>query len=630
MIRRIHCLLFLFAGLTCYSQSQVDSLRNMLTNTKGETKVDILNELAKSFQVSSADSIKMYANQAYEISKKIEYKRGQVQALWALGLSKTLVSNYDSSLIDFKKALTLSDSFTLSEIQANIYMGIGGVYYYQNVTDSALHYFIKAAEQFETLGLQKRLAAAYSNLGMIMNANGQDEQALYYFRNALKYARKHSLLNLELPLLVNLALYFDNLNQYDSALDYALSCYQISKQNDLKYGMGRALLVLPRVYAKLELFESSLTSAQEGIKLFELMGDDSKVRSMTYQEALALKGLKHYDQALERCELLLQNLEDTDPLKEHVYSLAYKINVELKNYKKALQYHEDFFRSYENASIERQKEQLTELETQYDTEKKSREIDSLNNESKLQEVRLAQKNILIIVGLSFFAIVILVLLLFNRQHNLKKQNEMLSLEQRFLRFQMNPHFIFNALGAIQKFVLTNNPIEGASFIAKFSSLIRQVLEHSRLEYIALDKEIVSLKNYLDLQKLRFENKFDYSIEVGSDIDQEEVHIPPMFAQPFIENALEHGVSTLSKKGEIRVRFSKSGNNIELIISDNGKGLETLASPSENHISLATTITNERMNKFKGLGNQAKLTIENIQNKEGNISGVQVSLLLPTK
>lgn len=628
MIRSCHLLFFLFVCGSSFGQSTYDSLLNEVVKAENEQKADALNELASFFQTGSPDSVNKYAHRAYLLSEKIQYRKGKVQALSFLALSKRMHSQYDSSLFYYQKALTLSDGITMPAIQAEILMGIGGVYYYQNIPDSALNNFVEAAEKFEKLGMKRRLASAYSNLGMIMNANGQDEKALFYFKEALMYAEDFNLLNVQLPVLVNLAVYYEYRNQYDSALYYADACYKISAQNNMRYGMGRALLILPSLYAHFELYDLSLSSAREGITLFKEEGNEVLHNRMIYQEAVALSGLKQYQKAATNCDFLLAQLEEGDVFNEQVYLLASEIQTKLNHPEKALQYYKSFFEAYKNSSLQQQKEQLAELETIYDTERKSREIESLNDRGKLQELRIRQQTGVIIGGLTLAIVTIVLILLFYRQRELKRKNELLTLQHRLLRSQMNPHFIFNALSAIQKFVIKKDAIEGASFIAKFGTLMRQFLEQSRKNYISIEDEVGTLSNYLTVQQLRFDNRFQFSITVDEEIDLTNTFIPPLLAQPFVENAIEHGFTTKDENAKIEIFFSMVNDNLLLKIVDNGKGLSGLK--AKDHKSLATAITEDRLQMLRGKKNRSKIEIKDRSGIDENLTGVEVRMIVPVK
>ena len=181
-----------------------------------------------------------------------------------------------------------------------------------------------------------------------------------------------------------------------------------------------------------------------------------------------------------------------------------------------------------------------------------------------------------------------------RQFRYKNKEREILLEQKLLRSQMNPHFIFNSLQAIQNFILKHNEKDAVKYLGSFASIARSVLENSRLELIPLRKEVSLLGNYLQLQKLRFGNKFDYDIQVDEQMDLDDISIPPMLSQPFIENALEHGMGNISEGGMINVSFWVKDNCLLMEIKDNGNGINSEKSREKSHTSLATTITKERI------------------------------------
>jgi sensor histidine kinase YesM len=181
---------------------------------------------------------------------------------------------------------------------------------------------------------------------------------------------------------------------------------------------------------------------------------------------------------------------------------------------------------------------------------------------------------------------------------------------------MNPHFVFNSLTAIQSYIFRNDPYLAGKYLANFSKLVRLILENSRKDLIPISKEVETLTHYLELQGLRFEKKFEYSIYIDPDIDVEHQTIPPMLAQPFIENAIEHGVIHLSEKGIIKISFCLSSSSIILEVEDNGVGYEKSSQINQknkkDHESLAIRITNERLQNLKKVyRRQVKMEIKDL-------------------
>lgn len=214
------------------------------------------------------------------------------------------------------------------------------------------------------------------------------------------------------------------------------------------------------------------------------------------------------------------------------------------------------------------------------------------------------------------------------QRKNKLEKDVLEANLAALKVQMNPHFIFNSLSSIQNYVLKGKRDDADRYLSKFAKLTRRVLENSRQDYISIEEEAETLRNYLELEQLYAEKNFNYTIEIDGKINRSTMKIPPLFAQPFVENAIKHGIRPLEKTGEIRVAFTLLDNLILLEIQDNGVGRKN-AKNTKNHQSLSTQITEERLHIFQETINKAvRMEITDILDNENQISGTSVKLFLP--
>ena len=227
---------------------------------------------------------------------------------------------------------------------------------------------------------------------------------------------------------------------------------------------------------------------------------------------------------------------------------------------------------------------------------------------------------------------IMVFLYTQRIKSYKLREKHMQLEQKMLRSQMNPHFVFNALIAIQSFILKNNPREAGRYLSKFAKLMRLFLQNTRHEYIPLSNELETLVFYMELQQLRFSDSFEFKINIIDEIDPEQVQIPPMMAQPFIENAIEHGFKGIGYKGLIEIDYSFIGDSLLISIKDNGKGIDKALkeSDSKKHDSLATTITQERLTIFSGKSSIYTLHITDLSKLDKKLNGTEVLINVPYK
>lgn len=235
----------------------------------------------------------------------------------------------------------------------------------------------------------------------------------------------------------------------------------------------------------------------------------------------------------------------------------------------------------------------------------------------------------------------LVFLLFRYRLNLVRRREarinelnraLLNLKLKALRAQMNPHFTFNVMNSIQHFILEKDEESAHRYLSKFAKLVRIILQHSEEESISLQEEIKALELYLDLEVMRFENSFDYTIHVDDTVDTLKTMIPSMLMQPYVENSIKHGLPLLKEKGKISIIIQDLGNELKFVIEDNGVGREKTGAQSlmtKEHRSFGTSITQERLSVIGELNN-IELTQKTIdlKNDRGEPVGTRVEIYIP--
>lgn len=270
------------------------------------------------------------------------------------------------------------------------------------------------------------------------------------------------------------------------------------------------------------------------------------------------------------------------------------------------------------------KEKIQELNTQYDVNQKDQSISYLTATNEEQKTIIKQRGIItfILGGLlvAFIAIGTLIM----RQRKLNAKYKTVNLEQRLLRSQLNPHFVYNALNTVSLLAQAKSE-KTVPYILKFGSLMRLILENSREEFVVLSEELAAVNDYLELES-DFSKKFEYDITVQPGVDLEGIFIPPMFIQPFIENAIAHGISGM-KDGSIKlnVQLDEKAHLVECTIIDNGIGFnESLKNKKSEHNSLSGKILKERLDLYsKSMKTKARYTIDSSKEK-----GTQVVVYLP--
>ena len=232
--------------------------------------------------------------------------------------------------------------------------------------------------------------------------------------------------------------------------------------------------------------------------------------------------------------------------------------------------------------------------------------------------------------LLFIILALLSILYLFKYRNIKAAHETVLTEQKLLRSQMTPHFIFNSLSVLQGMILNKEDKKAVRYLSKFSKLLRLILENSREKLVPIDEELKAIQNYVDLHNMRSPTTIKYTLTLDEDIENSGLLIPPMLIQPFIENSIEHGFKKDFENAEISIDIKFNQNKLDCIIKDNGVGLNAKKTkPNKNKKSLSTTITSERLKIFSKEYNVECGVI--LQDRSVfNEQGTQINLTLPYK
>lgn len=206
------------------------------------------------------------------------------------------------------------------------------------------------------------------------------------------------------------------------------------------------------------------------------------------------------------------------------------------------------------------------------------------------------------------------------------QSQLTQLEGKALQSQMNPHFVFNALNSIQSFISTGETMRSEIYLSKFSNLLRKTLQNSRSNAITLSQEIENVQTYLELEKMRFEDRLHYHFDIDETLEPDLIKVPPMLLQPFVENAIIHGLSPKKEGGHIEIQISPVNNHsIQYSVTDNGVGRQS--NPSNDHVSLGTDIVRQRLSLYTDSVAQP-LIYKDLKDTDGKAIGTQVELTIP--
>ena len=298
----------------------------------------------------------------------------------------------------------------------------------------------------------------------------------------------------------------------------------------------------------------------------------------------------------------------------NAHALLYQIAVESRQFELALQHAESFHEIMDSLKDVEKSKTIHELEIKYHQEK---------NEHAIRQLAQEKRMYLLLILLALFGIATLIF--YFRQYRLKNKQQILLTEQRLNRARMNPHFFFNTLASLQTMAMQKQDhYLLAGSLARFAHIMRETLESTYKDFISLEQEILFLEEYLSLQKLRFPGSFEADIQTHPDLDLEDIMIPSMIIQPFIENSIEHGFDKAEGSGSIELLFEPHHEGLHIEIRDNGKGMNPSKTNNNGHISRASQIIRDRI-YLLNLEQKSSARFEVI-NHPG--SGVTVHIYLP--
>ena len=255
-------------------------------------------------------------------------------------------------------------------------------------------------------------------------------------------------------------------------------------------------------------------------------------------------------------------------------------------------------------------------------------IDLLRKDDEVKQQHMSNQNLLIyMLGFGILAVLITSFLVYRGSKQKKIASELLTLQG--LRSQMNPHFIFNALNSVNHYIAGNDERKANKYLSEFSRLMRSVMENSQKDFIPLSTEIEILELYLGLEHARFSDKFEYEFTVDENIDREQFYLPPMLLQPYIENAVWHGLRYRETKGKLSVSIKIVQNGLSIIIEDDGigrkKSQELKTSNQMKNRSIGMHNTESRLKLINGLFNTHILINVGDANADGSGTRIEISI-----
>ncbi len=628
------CLIILY--FDGFSQNiKIDSLKRVLKVTRIDTtKVNIFNTIADAFKETNPDSTSFYAEKAAVLSKKVKYGFGMANSYMNNGNANIILGNYKKAAAYFGKAQLEYESLLkkdpdnkqLKNGLARAYASAGVIFSEESNYYMALENYQKALKLYLEIDQKNSISKAYNNIGIVYKSQGNNTKALEYLQKALKIQEEIGEQSVAVTLTNIGVIHFEN-GKNATALQYYNKAYKLFETIDNQRGFALLNNYLGDYYKKQKDDVKAVTYYTKSLNLYEGMQNKFGASLALYNLGQLYSDQKKYAEAMPFALKSLAYAKEIGVLDQtfHSEKLLSELFASQNNPEKSLFHYKNYIVARDSITNEENNKKFLRAEMDFEYQKK---------EALLIEKDKRERQFTWFTILAVLLLIGLVFVIFNRsqvKRRLILQKEVAEYEQKALHLQMNPHFVFNCLGSISSFIVQNGTDSALKYLSKFSKLMRLTLEYSKGALIPIDKEVESLQNYLELEQLRFHNKFEFSLTSSPNVEFN-MGLPPLLIQPFVENAILHGMVPKEGSGKIEVHFDVQNNQLICTISDNGIGLTKSKEMKEKsvsaHQSMALEITKKRLEIMEAtISKSAQIDIQEIEDK-GEITGTRVTLRLP--
>jgi tetratricopeptide (TPR) repeat protein len=545
-----------------------------------------------------------------KLREEIGDKTGLAESLNNIGGVYQNLGNVGKSIEYYRKSLALNEQLHDEFGIANTLNNLALTYLNQRDTVKSLEYYYRSLAKYIRIGYQEGIAIAYNNIGRVYHEKGQPEKALEFYNKSFAIHKTLGNKNGMALAYNNIGVLHSRRNDFSKSLEYYQKTRSLYQETNNRKGMALALSNIGHCYYKQKKYDLAVSNTEAALTISRELGYPDEILFA----ARTLKSIYH----------------------------------DMHNDSKALDMLELAVKMHDSISKENMRRENIKKQYQYEFESREREL-TLKQEAgdQLQQLLFRQKQTNIIVGFALLITAlaaIFALLYYKNRLDKEKKQQALELmvkdsEIKALRAQMNPHFIFNSLNSVLELIRLSNKEEALHYLAKLSKLIRAVLESSDKKMILLSDEMDLLRLYVDLENLRFGGHLRYNFSIDDDLDADNIEIPALIIQPFIENAILHGL--LNKKeicsdaGEayeavLSVHLQRENSFLKCVIEDNGIGMEKAdelkQGKNREHRPMGMKMTRERLDLLSR--NPCSIVSTDLVDSHGEIAGTRVEITIP--
>jgi tetratricopeptide (TPR) repeat protein len=488
-----------------------------------------------------------YFQKAYGLFESLHDQNALYNSLRFLCQSFEANNQYAEAILTYKRYLKMAQAKGNSEGELFAKESLGRVYFNNKQFGLSNAFYQQLLVAYRTANVTEKISETYDNMGKCYAGLQDTTNALKYFELAGTLGDSYTSDDAQLLSWQSVGRSYNSIGEYDKSVEYEKKAKKINKsRNDYK-GVLSNNTNIANDYIFMNRADEAIPFLKENIDLSAGVGE-------------------------------LKSTGETYKALSDAYAQMGKIDAAKKSFDTYVEVQEQLLSDREKAlgALEAENQGFTDKEKQIeflirDKELDSEKIDLLQSKQQLEtEKANAQKRInyiliglmaLLLVGLGFF---------YRSSRQKQLANKLLSI--RSLRSQMNPHFIFNSLNSVNSFISKSDERSANKYLSEFARLMRTVLEHSKQDFVVLSAEIEVLERYLSLEHIRFKDQFDYTFTVDDAVDTDRIVIAPMLVQPYIENAIWHGLRYNKEKGNLVVTFMPTGNeSLKITVQDDGIG-----------------------------------------------------------
>ncbi len=638
---------YILAILFCLFLSRQAASQNTGEKSFTELLDWALDEQPTTFQELESN-FKPYLNDSTAVmlflakAQKEDYLEGSIYAMNALGVIYRNVSFYEKSIELHENAEKLSNLSENIEFKIISLNNIGVAYRRMDLVKPALDYHTKALE-IATSATESNAVITY-NIAVSQNSIGNIYLILDQYDLAIKQFKRSLAIEKSSANRLGLAINYQNIGYAFEAkgeLEVALRNYKLSLDfnNQIDSDLGRVICYnsIGKVYIKQEEFADAKMIIEKALEKALKIGDqfyiaDSYINlGWTFAQMGQLKKAETYlkkgQEVARNYSLKLATVDSGNYLAE-IYNRMGEYHLAFVHYKEATELEKTI-------NNDRNLRYVNDIIIQYENKTKNRKINDLTNQADILKSKFERNKTIFwysILGLFIIAASFMALY---RNRRLEQEKLILTLEQDMLRNQMNPHFIFNSLNSIKLYIINNEKENAVYYLNKFSKLIRKILVASSEKESSLTDELETMQLYMNIENIRFSNEIDFNIIIGKTVNTDTIKVPSFMLQPFLENALWHGLSSKNEDKKIVLDVQRTSEDyVNISIIDNGIGRKQAQKIKDDKFikrkSVGIAITKARLANFsKGYTTDFSIDIEDLYDESGQASGTRVLVKVPT-